>query len=217
MPEDNSVRFTIGRAVNPQGEIHIEGKGIIPDIRVPVTEETLLDEVLEDQDTVLQAAIDHLSQASAVGLIIEDSPRIASATETNAAVENGVPLLEQLASESYTSPFAAPGTYTFTPDLSQTGEALWVAGWCDELDMFQDSIEMLEFDMRLNSSDVPLSNFSELEFDSEGQRCRFYISLLTDWPAGEHQVETEMDFVGPVAEGVEPGVRLFKYWVVIDE
>jgi C-terminal processing protease CtpA/Prc len=216
MPEDNSVRFTIGRAVDPQGEIHIEGKGIVPDLRVPVTEETLLEEALEDRDTVLQAAIDHLSQAPTVGTVIEGSPRIASPAESNAALENSIPSLDQLAPESYTAPFAAPGTYTFTPDLSQTGEALWVTGWCDEMDKFQDSVDMLDFNMRLNGSEIPLSTFSELEFDSEGQRCRFYFSLLTDWPVGEHLVETEVDFVGTVAAGVESGVRLFEYQVTID-
>ncbi|MGD8849279.1 MAG: S41 family peptidase, partial [Anaerolineales bacterium] len=216
MPEDNSVRFTIGRAVNPEGEIHIEGKGIIPDIDVPVSEETLLAEVIEDRDTVLEAALELLSPTPANGSISEDSPQIASPSEADAAVENGVPLLEQLAPETYTNPFSSPGVYTYTPDLSQTGRALWVAGWCDESGQFEESISNIEFEMRLNANTVPLSNFSELDYDSEGQRCRFYVSLLTDWPAGEHLVETEMDFINPVAEGFDPGVRLFEYHVVID-
>ncbi|MGD2163055.1 MAG: S41 family peptidase [Anaerolineales bacterium] len=216
MPEDNSVRFTIGRAVNPEGEIHIEGKGIIPDIDVPVSEETLLAEVIEDRDTVLEAALELLSPTPANGSISEDSPQIASPSEADAAVENGVPLLEQLAPETYTNPFSSPGVYTYTPDLSQTGRALWVAGWCDESGQFEESISNIEFEMRLNANTVPLSNFSELDYDSEGQRCRFYVSLLTDWPAGEHLVETEMDFINTVAEGFDPGVRLFEYHVVID-
>ncbi len=51
-----SVRFTIGRAVDQNGEIHIEGIGVVPNVTVPVTEEILLGE----RDPLLEAAIDAL-------------------------------------------------------------------------------------------------------------------------------------------------------------
>lgn len=57
MPDYEIVQFTIGRAVDENGEIHIEGIGMIPNVRVPVTEETLFDE----GDAVLEAAIDYLN------------------------------------------------------------------------------------------------------------------------------------------------------------
>ncbi|MBP6440798.1 MAG: hypothetical protein KA259_04255, partial [Caldilineaceae bacterium] len=41
MPDFESLQFTVGRAVDMNGEIHIEGKGVAPTVRVPVTEETL--------------------------------------------------------------------------------------------------------------------------------------------------------------------------------
>jgi len=53
MPEDEQFRFTQGRALGPDGEIHIEGIGVVPDIDVPVDEAS----VLGDEDVVLQAAI----------------------------------------------------------------------------------------------------------------------------------------------------------------
>ncbi|WP_420643303.1 S41 family peptidase [Candidatus Leptofilum sp.] len=52
MPADETFRFTQGRAVDPDGNIHIEGIGVVPDIRVPLTEETLF----SDGDPVLEAA-----------------------------------------------------------------------------------------------------------------------------------------------------------------
>ena len=52
MPADETFRFTQGRAVDPDGNIHIEGIGVVPDIVVPVTEETLFSE----GDPVLEAA-----------------------------------------------------------------------------------------------------------------------------------------------------------------
>lgn len=54
-----SVRFTIGRAVNPDGNIHIEGIGVVPEITVPVTEEVLL----RERDLLLETAIEVLDES----------------------------------------------------------------------------------------------------------------------------------------------------------
>lgn len=61
MPENVMVRFTIGRAVDMNGDIHIEGKGVVPTVKVPVDEETLF----SDGDPILEAAIDYLDKATA--------------------------------------------------------------------------------------------------------------------------------------------------------
>lgn len=58
MPEGEQVRFTVGRAVDPNGNIHIEGKGIAPTVRVPVSEET----VFSKGDPLLDAAVDYLDE-----------------------------------------------------------------------------------------------------------------------------------------------------------
>lgn len=58
MPGSIVVQMTVGRAVNAQGEIHIEGRGVVPSLRVPVTLETLL----ADGDPVLEAALAALAQ-----------------------------------------------------------------------------------------------------------------------------------------------------------
>jgi C-terminal processing protease CtpA/Prc len=57
MPNDLFVRFTTGRALDAEGNVHIEGQGVAPTVRVPVTAESLL----SDDDEVLQAAVDYLS------------------------------------------------------------------------------------------------------------------------------------------------------------
>lgn len=53
MPLGIYFQFTAGRAQNIDGEIHIEGRGVGPTVRVPVTEET----VFSTGDPVLEAAI----------------------------------------------------------------------------------------------------------------------------------------------------------------
>ncbi len=65
MPDGEQFQFTIGRAVDADGKIHIEGTGVIPTLDVPVTEETLLTE----DDVLLNAAIEHLLEATAVEIV----------------------------------------------------------------------------------------------------------------------------------------------------
>ncbi|MCP4420808.1 MAG: peptidase S41 [Chloroflexi bacterium] len=61
MPADETFRFTQGRAVDPEGNIHIEGIGVVPDITIPLTEEALFSE----GDLLLDAAISFLNEEAA--------------------------------------------------------------------------------------------------------------------------------------------------------
>jgi C-terminal processing protease CtpA/Prc len=56
MPEGIFVRMTVGRAVDANGDIHIEGRGVAPTLDVPVDERTLF----SDGDPVLEAAESYL-------------------------------------------------------------------------------------------------------------------------------------------------------------
>ena len=60
MPEGEFVRFTIAREVDAEGNIHIEGRGVAPTVRVPVTVETLIDA----EDALLDAAVNYLDEQS---------------------------------------------------------------------------------------------------------------------------------------------------------
>lgn len=53
MPEEEYFTFTAGRAVDNDGNIHIEGIGIVPTLLVPVTEESLLG----GRDVLLETAV----------------------------------------------------------------------------------------------------------------------------------------------------------------
>lgn len=57
MPADSSFYYTHTRAVDADGEISIEGKGVSPTIRVPLTEET----VFSTRDVLMDAALGHLT------------------------------------------------------------------------------------------------------------------------------------------------------------
>jgi len=62
MPEDIDVRFTIGRAIDINGNIHIEGKGVVPDIHIPLTEEVVFAFYRDDRDISLERAIEVISR-----------------------------------------------------------------------------------------------------------------------------------------------------------
>ena len=55
MPEDLHVQITTGRAVDANGNIHLEGKGVVPTVKVPVTVDTLKKQA-NGEDVILEAA-----------------------------------------------------------------------------------------------------------------------------------------------------------------
>lgn len=59
MPEGLTFSYTNTRSLDSEGNINIEGIGVIPSVRVPVTEETLFG----NNDAVLQAGVDYLYDA----------------------------------------------------------------------------------------------------------------------------------------------------------
>lgn len=71
MPDGVMFRTTIGRNVDMDGNIIIEGKGVVPTVKVPVDSETLLSK----GDPVLDAAIQYLNGASRVP--VKDAGKIA--------------------------------------------------------------------------------------------------------------------------------------------
>ena len=77
MPGDELVQFSIVRPVGADGEIILEGVGVIPDIRVPVDEETLFSE----GDPILDQAIAHLEEATSLEII--DGGNIAVGEKVN--------------------------------------------------------------------------------------------------------------------------------------
>ena len=65
LPEGEYFTFTGGRAVDGEGNIHIEGIGVVPTIAVPITEEALLGE----EDVLLETAVSYLQGASEAEII----------------------------------------------------------------------------------------------------------------------------------------------------
>ena len=104
MPEDEYFTFTIGRAVDSDGEIHIEGIGVVPTVPVPVTIETLLAD--EDEDILLDAAVAHLDSLLAVETIDGGEIAIGDVVEGTLAAQTVVQYTLPLSAGDVISIFA---------------------------------------------------------------------------------------------------------------
>ncbi len=94
MPEGEMFRFTQGRAVDSEGQIHIEGIGVPPSLDVPINEETLLD----DGDPLLEAAIQHIKSAIEGEVVdggdIELGDQVTQNLEADTRIRYRLPLAE---------------------------------------------------------------------------------------------------------------------------
>jgi C-terminal processing protease CtpA/Prc len=220
MPLGVSVRFTIGRAVDPQGEIHIEGKGVVPDVPVPLTEENFYALYRDGQDIVLQAALNAIGKPRGAGVVPEGPPRVATRAESDDALAIQTPPLDEVAQETYEEELFQPDTRTYTIQMGESRDVLWLTGWCASPDQFNQNWDNIELAFTLDGQPVPLSSFSRRDAPSGGNQCRFYYVLLTDWPVGEHVVVTEMRFLAELNDGImsqvyAPGSRFYEYHVYV--
>jgi C-terminal processing protease CtpA/Prc len=83
MPEGIAAQYTVARAVGADNQIHIEGKGVPPTVKVPVNEDTLF----ATDDVILNAAVDYLDKAQA--LTITDGGPIAIGDQVSGTLGEG--------------------------------------------------------------------------------------------------------------------------------
>lgn len=83
LPGGLYFQFTTGRALNAEGGIRLEGTGVIPDVVVPVNEETLFAE----GDVLLDAAVAHLNEATSIP--VTDAGVIEVGTPVEGELVNG--------------------------------------------------------------------------------------------------------------------------------
>jgi C-terminal processing protease CtpA/Prc len=83
MPGGVFAQYPIVRPLNANNEIIIEGTGVVPDVRVPVTEGTLF----ATDDVILNAAVDYLDNAQALN--ISDGGPIAIGDQVSGTLGEG--------------------------------------------------------------------------------------------------------------------------------
>jgi C-terminal processing protease CtpA/Prc len=209
MPENIQVQLTIGRAVDAQGNIHLEGKGVTPTVKVPVTAETLQKQA-NGEDVVLEAAEVAFGQSSSPGQgstaplpPATSAPTIASKSDAATAYSSNVPFLEQIASERYqASDSSKPGTLTYTVSLKPTDQVIWGYGWCATTQaILTNNFKSIKLKFTLDGKDVPVSNMQIDTTPSGGQQCQTYYTALSNWPTGSHHIITTATFTGKINDG----------------
>lgn len=215
MPENIQVQLTIGRAVDAQGNIHLEGKGVVPTVKVPVTADTLLKQ-FNGEDVVLEAAEKVVGQPAGAGITPTGAPKIADAATAKSALSTA-PYLEDKAREKYgTADFSKPGTLTYTVSLNQTDQVVWTSGWCATTQaILESNFKTFKFKFVLDGQDVS-SQAQTIDGKSGTQQCRSVYFLLTDWPAGEHHLTTTVTYTSKINDGTAdyvPGDYVLDYTV----
>ena len=143
MPDDESFTFTGGRAVDTNGEIHIEGKGVPPTLQVPVTAETLLTE--EDGDPLLDAAIAHLDAMLAVEIIDGGEIAVGDTVTGSLVPQSSVQYTLSVSAGDVISIFASS-------EVIDTYLSLYIAG--DESPIMNDD-DSYETDAALEELEIP--------------------------------------------------------------
>ena len=216
LPEGFSVTVPTGRFTLPDGSIFLEGQGVPPTLRVPVDEKT----ALASDDIVLQAGIDAVLQPLGAGVTPSAAPKIASATEAEAALTSGVAFLEDLAREKYDpSAFAKPGTVTYTVPLPKPEPVIWSYVWCGaDAKTLAANFENIHLKFMLDDKEVPANSFGTFETQTGGKVCRLVYTSLSDWPAGEHHLVTTATFTAKINDGTadfEAGDYVLDYMVYV--
>lgn len=218
MPENTIVQMTTGRAVDAQGNIHLEGKGVVPTVKVPVTADTLQKQA-NGEDVVLDAAENALNQPQGAGVKPTGSPKIATKSDAELALKANTPLLEDKAREKHpASDFANPGTVTYTIPLVTSESLLWAYSWCaKDASTLTQNLNNIKLKFTLDGQDVT-SQMNTADMPSSGQQCHIVYTGLSDWPGGEHHLTTTATLSAKINDGsadYAPGDYIQDYLVYV--
>jgi len=217
LPEGISLQIPTERFTNPDGSLFLEGAGVAPTVRVPVTEAT----VLTDDDVVLRAAEDAIFGVSPDDLKLEGGPVLASPQSTLAALRGSLQPLEAVAQEEYGAAALAevPATFQYTIRLDNDRRLAWGWGWCaTTAEILAQNFEHIRLEMFVNGQPIDLKYFAEVEQTPSGFACQSYYTVVYRWPSGETQLEVRVTFTEPINDGqgdYPAGVQTFKYSVTL--
>jgi C-terminal processing protease CtpA/Prc len=210
MPESIQVQLTIGRAVDANGNIHLEGKGAVPTVKVPVTADTLLKQY-NGEDVVLEAAEAAFGGQSSSGGSASTGPlppasgppTMASKADAATALSSNTPYLESKAKEQYSAADQTkPGTLTYTVSLNPSDQVIWTYSWCTTTsDILTNNLKSIKLKFKLDGKDVPVSAMQVDTGPNGTQECQSTYTALSNWPTGSHHLTTTATFTTKINDG----------------
>ena len=171
LPEGFSMQAPTGRFLAPDGSIFLEGKGVQPTVKIPLSEANLL----SPQDVVLDTAVEYVLKPLGAGVTPSGNPVMASISDSDAAIRAGTKFLQDLAPETqtYSNPTEPGKTYTYTVSLGSGEKVIWGTYWCakDKATVDQ-NFTNIEEKFTLNGKDIPFDQFASLEGQGNADYCR---------------------------------------------
>jgi C-terminal processing protease CtpA/Prc len=217
MPDGISMQFPTERFLLEDGSLFLQGTGVQPTLKVPVTEET----VMTTADVVLQAAEDAIINGTTASPTPSASTGVLHLMNTS-DTENALSstdMLEQRATETYTNNdyLVVPKNFNFTINLTRSEPLLWGWGWCaKDKATLTDNLSKMQVTFTLNGEEVPQTDFLTQTGASGGQQCKQMVAGVTDWPSGETHLVTKVTFTAPLNDGTydySAGDQIFDYTV----
>ncbi|MEO1644003.1 MAG: S41 family peptidase [Chloroflexota bacterium] len=165
MPEGVAIQLTVTRAVDPNGDIHIEGIGVQPDVVVPVDEDTLglTDATYINDDPVLDAAVAFLNENAGADAV--EGGEIGYDEEATGTIEVGQRVqytFTVLADEDPVSFYIAGDLDTYLRIYDETGENLLAENDDIAAGVLNSGIEGIELDEDLDII-IEVGTFNDAE------------------------------------------------------
>ncbi len=201
MPGGIQMQVPTGRFVNPDGSLFLEGQGVQPTLRVPLTPQTLL----TDDDVVLKVAEESILKPLGAGITPSGPPAMVAADEAEGVLRSGIDFLEDKAREKPDSEdFAKPGTVNYTVAITKPEKPIaWAYGWCaTDQNTLEDNFKHIELTFTLDGTVVDADQLATIDYQTRGGlSCRLVYVVLKDWPAGEHHLTIKATFTQPINDG----------------
>lgn len=199
MPDGVTVRFPIGRPFDNDGNIIIEGTGVVPDVVVPVNEETLF----STGDPVLEAAVLALDKPRGAGVTPESPPTVSANFDLIAELNGGTQLMQDLGREAYSDEeITNPGTLTYTVVLSESEDLIAGYFWCTTTqEILEDNWERMEFAFELNGEPLAVEDMQLELVSSANGPCYVLSVLIGDWAYGEHSFVVDVNYTSALNDG----------------
>jgi len=217
MPDGISMQFPTERFILDDGSLFLQGTGVQPTLRVPITEEN----VMSTEDVVLQYGEQAVLLPLGAGITPASQPTLLSQSDTQ-SVASTAKQFEDLAREKYTNDdyLKVPNNFTFTIPLSTSQTLLWAWGWCAKDQATLDSnLSKMKVTFTLNGQDVPMDKFLRMDYDSsDGQKCTAYLLGVKDWAGGQYKAVTTLNFTAPLNDGTynfPVGQQVFEYNIYV--
>jgi len=218
IPEGFSMQFPTGRYLLPDGSLFLEGSGVQPTVKVPIT----LENVTSTDDVVLQFGERAVLQLLGAGIAPSAPPKLMTPDETQSAVQSSTKFLDEKAREQYSAEdlLKMDAIFPYTITLTKSTPLIWAWGWCaKDQATLDDNMGKMQAAFMLNGQDIAMDNFLKLDYDSsDGQKCRAYLLGLTDWQGGENHAITTTTITAPLNDGKVdflPGYQIFDYAVYV--